>query len=105
MSGSCADWREPGTGEKKTWRRPTLPQGCPYSTIGPEELNFRVRDGNGCGLFGVATRKNLAKREDGCDELSEERLSTPDVLSMRRIASGTIKRRPDLSPSPGALRP
>ena len=30
------------------WRRPTLPQGCPCSTIGACGLNFRVRYGTGC---------------------------------------------------------
>ncbi len=38
-----------------TRRRPTLPHSCPCSTIGSEELNFRVRDGIGCGLLDVAT--------------------------------------------------
>src|SRR3954465_7897382 len=47
----------------KPRQRPTLPQGCPYSTIGPEKLNFRVRDGNGCDLFGIAARKKLTKCE------------------------------------------
>jgi hypothetical protein len=38
------------------WQRPTLP-GCDHpSTIGAEELNFRVRDGNGCDLFAIITR-------------------------------------------------
>lgn len=36
-------------------QRPTLPYSYPYSTIGPEELNFRVRNGNGCGLLGMTT--------------------------------------------------
>ena len=36
---------------KKSRRRPTLPHGFPCSTIGSEELNFRVRDGIGCGLL------------------------------------------------------
>jgi hypothetical protein len=45
------------SGPSKPRQRPTLPQGCPCSTIGPEELNFRVRDGNGCDLFGIAARK------------------------------------------------
>ena len=36
-------------------RRPTLPHRTPCSTIGAEELNFRVRDGNGCFLFAIAT--------------------------------------------------
>ena len=36
-------------------QRPTLPHGCPCSTIGSEELDFRVRDGIGYGLFDIAT--------------------------------------------------
>ena len=42
---------------KKPWQRPTLPQSLPCSTIGPEGLYFRVRDGNGCYPFGIAARK------------------------------------------------
>ena len=38
-------------------RRPTLPLSLPSSTIGAKELNFRVRDGNGCFLFAIATEK------------------------------------------------
>ena len=38
-------------------RRPTLPLSYPSSTIGAEELNFRVRNGNGCFLFAIATEK------------------------------------------------
>ena len=44
---------------KKFRRRPTLPHSCPCSTIGAEELNFRVRDGNGCCLFAITTEKRL----------------------------------------------
>ncbi len=36
-------------------RRPTLPHSLPCSTIGAEELNFRVRNGNGWGLFAMTT--------------------------------------------------
>ena len=36
-------------------QRPTLPRRLPRSTIGAKELNFRVRDGNGCSLFAIAT--------------------------------------------------
>ena len=42
-------------GSENNRRRPTLPRGFPRSTIGAEELNFRVRDGNGCDLFAMAT--------------------------------------------------
>src|SRR5262249_17562555 len=38
-----------------TRQRPTLPHRCQRSTIGPGGLNFRVRDGNGCGPSGIAT--------------------------------------------------
>jgi hypothetical protein len=40
----------------QAWQRPTLAGGKPPTTIGAEELNFRVRDGNGCDLFAIATR-------------------------------------------------
>jgi hypothetical protein len=30
-------------------------RGRPPTTIGAKELNFRVRDGNGCGLFAIIT--------------------------------------------------
>src|SRR2546425_4648180 len=38
-------------------QRPSLPHSRPRSTIGPERLNFRVRDGNGCGPLGRVTGK------------------------------------------------
>src|SRR6478752_3263908 len=31
-------------------------RGRPPTTIGAEELNFRVRNGNGCDLFAIITR-------------------------------------------------
>ena len=42
-------------------QRPTLPHSLPCSTIGAEELNFRVRDGNGCCLFAIATEKSFMR--------------------------------------------
>ncbi len=36
-------------------QRPTLPHTFACSTIGAEGLNFRVRDGNGCGPFAMVT--------------------------------------------------
>src|SRR3954449_4628386 len=41
---------------KTAWQRPTLTGGEPPTTIGAKELNFRVRYGNGCDLFAIATR-------------------------------------------------
>jgi hypothetical protein len=33
-----------------------FPKGCPLSIFGAGELNYRVRDGNGCGLSARVTR-------------------------------------------------
>ena len=38
------------------WLRPTLPGGCPPSTISAQELNFCVRNGNRCILFAIITK-------------------------------------------------
>ena len=42
-------------GTQKSRRRPIFPKGCPLSIFGAGELNFRVRDGNGCGLSARVT--------------------------------------------------
>ena len=42
----------------KTWQRHPLAGQNP-TTISAEELNFRVRDGNGCGLFAIITRYSI----------------------------------------------
>ena len=42
-------------GNAKSRRRPIFPKGCPLSIFGAGELNFRVRDGNGCGLSARVT--------------------------------------------------
>src|SRR5690606_30535702 len=46
-----------------TRQRPTLPQSSPCSTIGSDELNFRVRDGIGCGLVDIATGNFWASKQ------------------------------------------
>ena len=64
--GSSRTWptariRTPGDAggrgnQKGSWRRPIFPRGYPLSIFGAGELNFRVRDGNGCGLSAGVTR-------------------------------------------------
>ena len=44
-------------------RRPTLPHTCACSTMGAGGLNFRVRNGNGCGPTAIATGKNYFDSE------------------------------------------
>ena len=60
----------------KPRQRPTLPQGCPCSTIGPEELNFRVRDGNGCDLSGVTARKKHETKCEGWIGIQRSQIAT-----------------------------
>lgn len=43
--------------KKVPWQRPTLPGGCPPSTIGAGGLNCRVRDGTGCFPAAPVTRR------------------------------------------------
>ncbi len=63
-------------GIKKSRRRPTLPLRCRSSTIGAEGLNYRIRNGNGCGPFAITTRNfftlhgppaSFHRKLGGCD--------------------------------------
>ena len=45
----------------KSRQCPTLPRGCPPSTIGANGLNFRVRNGNGCIPIAITTANQLLK--------------------------------------------
>ena len=51
--------RKCGLPEEKSGQCSTLPLRHQSSTIDAEGLNFRVRDGNGCDPFAMATQKNL----------------------------------------------
>jgi hypothetical protein len=54
----------------ETGQLPTLPHSCLCSTIGAEELNFRVRDGNGWVLLAMVTQKGFDLNIDGLAEKS-----------------------------------
>ena len=64
---------DPLSGEIR--RRPTLPGSFPPSTIGAEGLNFRVRNGNGCDPFAVATE--ICCQLKGCACWARRSLRTP----------------------------
>src|SRR5207247_2057055 len=65
-------------------QRPTLPRSCPRSTIGPGGLNFRVRDGNGCGPSGIATgNRNGAANRFAATEHEDSRVQ-PDASPRSR---------------------
>ena len=59
-------------------RQPTLPRSCPRSTMGAGELNYRVRNGNGCGLTAIATGKVWRFL---CSARSPRRASSPESES------------------------
>ena len=69
------------------WRRPTLPHSLPCSTIGAEELNFRVRNGYGWTLFAMVTKK-LCETEISTPALSDQ----PAPHSNRYSASVSLER-------------
>ena len=58
---------------KKIWRRPTLPHSLPCSTVGPGGLNFRVRDGIGCGPSGNAAGNFKTRYFEPFDEFEKRR--------------------------------
>lgn len=53
-------------------------RGKPPTTIGAEELNFRVRHGNGCDLFAIATK--LCLQDEGTGRSSQ------DVRAFSRVS-------------------
>ena len=89
--------RRAGRQLSKSRRRPTLPHGYPCSTIGSEELNFRVRDGIGCGLFEITTG-NLWR---ATDSRSSNVLSARSRVRIRAFAAEscvvTVLRRCDVA--------
>ena len=46
-------------GVKLTLHWSTLPAGCPASTINAGGLNFRIRNGNGCGPSALKHRDEI----------------------------------------------
>ncbi len=93
-------------------RRPTLPGSCPPSTIGVEGLNDRVRDGNGCDPFTIATGNFMdfssgPPLSAGAGTLTTEQRFWKVSLgsarmgsSPRPISTGQLKRLPVLHPRP-----
>ena len=59
LEQESAPARQASRGLNLSRRRPTLPSGCPDSTMGAGGLNCRVRNGNGCSPTAIVTGKNL----------------------------------------------
>ena len=75
---------------QKSWRRPIFPKGCPLSIFGAGELNFRVRDGNGCGLSASVTRicaSGGVSAADGPQRADRRQCSKNSIPSRLSIAS------------------
>ena len=55
-------------------------RGKPPTTIGAEELNCRVRNGNGCGLFAIATKQERNVIPSKLDNRKALRVSKPKLV-------------------------
>ncbi len=84
----------PGT--QKPWRRPIFPKGCPLSIFGAGELNFRVRDGNGCGLSASVTRVSCVWTCLGSGSPSRSLATGRRSMIFFRFVSGRAWRDPDI---------
>ena len=63
-------------------QRPTLPRGCPRSTIGGRGLNYRVRHGNGCFPSPMTTGKSATgEKPSNSTEASQFIRDTRHTLS------------------------
>ena len=80
-------------------RCPTLPRGLPRSTIGAEELNFRVRNGTGCFPFAMAAGNSmeiygLSGRSSRATQWTRSRLAAMQVVragsSPRPVSTGQL---------------
>ncbi len=67
--------------KKESRRRPIFPGGCPPSIFGAEELNFRVRDGNGWSLSASVTGIRF-----NCGPAKSVAVAAPMAGSIRFVA-------------------
>ena len=111
-----------GRSKDQSRQRPTLPHTFACSTISSEGLNFRVRDGNGCGPFDITTGKllknissdlrksnrqpkNLRALEhiacrQPCSRQSQPTISKPYGQAGGSISTGKLNRLPGLHTQP-----
>ena len=104
--GGNGEARDPlGTPGFKGWQRPTLPRPLERSTIGATGLNYRVRNGNGCGPCALvasrmcwASRRRPYNRRIGwcairCEETGRDQTSRA-ISSARLKVSRPVHLRP-----------
>ena len=69
-------------------RRPTLPGGCPPSTIGPGRLNFSVRNGKRCfpaGMTAELSRARVSQRAPSKLHSDSDQSSNQDLGQLVRL--------------------
>src|SRR5207248_9903443 len=64
-------------------RLPTLPGGCPPSTIGPGRLNFSVRNGKRCFPAGKTAEIVKAARAFACPAHLQNSIATSHVFKIK----------------------
>ena len=96
-SGPKRHLARPKSGQmKEIRRRPTLPGRIHPSTIGADRLNFRVRNGNGCGPVAIATETYVTEqhhpRRAGASKNSIA--NTSDIQALGRLVPvGSMRHR------------
>src|SRR5436305_10943508 len=77
--------------ERAKRQRLIFPYSCPHSIFRAEELNYRVRDGNGCTLFALVTGSPAHTDVPTCYEIQRKmyflNFAAPAFASSRRPKS------------------
>src|SRR5262245_30479026 len=71
-------------------RRPTLPGGCPPSTIGAERLNGSVRNGKRCFPLAISPPKGFETASVGLENRIRPGKKQENPSSPRRISTGLL---------------
>ena len=84
-------------------QRPTLPWSFPHSTIGGIRLNFRVRNGNGCGPDPMTTGNSSAHMASGfglwtlgqrnrrpCAKFKDQKILDSSIFCKRLLFRSTL---------------
>src|SRR3954468_11229613 len=80
----------PRDGSRKDRRRPTLPGGCPPSTIGAERLNGSVRNGKRCFPLAISPPKGFETAPWTLKTAPGRIRSKKNPSSPRRISPGLL---------------
>ena len=62
------------------WRRPIFPCSRPQSIVGANELNYRVRNGNGWTLAAKSTNSHIYRKRITCQAAGAAKAAVPAAV-------------------------